>query len=150
MIYDTVENMSLYFDKDPRFAKVCKAYEDFMKNPVESGRIDIEPEKVWCNVSKYETKLREGAKYESHREFADVQLMVEGEELIGWAPFDECTITDDFKEGGDIAFMTAENDIMLPLRKGYFMVFFPEDAHMPCIKSPASDTAFKLVFKVKL
>ena len=64
--------------------------------------------------------------------------------------FDECNITEDFKEGCDIAFMDAPNGQFLALKKGYFMVFFPQDAHAPCRKSENSDFAHKLVFKIKL
>ncbi len=150
MIYDTVENMAFYFEKNEKLKKVLDAYNEFIKAPFDEGRIDIEPDKIWCNVSKYKTKSADGAKYESHKKFLDVQLMFDGEEKIGWAPFSECTITDDFKDGGDIAFMTNENGQFIDLKKGYFAVFFPSDAHMPCIRSEKTDTAHKLVFKVEL
>ena len=149
MIYDKTENMSLYFANNEKFKKVLEAYNEFIKNPFENGKIEIIPEKIWCNVSKYETKSPEGAKYESHRKFCDVQVMFDGEEIFGWAPFDECTVTDPFGDG-DCAFMTSEHNQFFDLKKGYFAVFFPQDAHMPCLQSENSKTAHKLVFKVEL
>ena len=38
MIYDKVENMSLYFDKLHGFEKIEKAYNDFIAAPFEDGR----------------------------------------------------------------------------------------------------------------
>ncbi len=150
MIYDKVENMSLYFDKLPGFEKVEKAYNDFISAPFAEGRIDIDGDNLWCNVASYTVNPDNPLKYEAHKEYADVQVMVDGEEIFGWANTKECNITEDFKEGCDIAFMDAPKGQFFELRKGYFAVFFPEDAHAPCRKSENSDTAHKLVFKVKL
>ena len=150
MIYDKIENLSVYFDENSKFAKVEPTLREFLKSPFDSGKIEIDGDNMWCNVSRYGVADNTPIKYESHREYADVQIMVDGEENIGWASFNECNITEDFKEGSDIAFMNAPNGQLFALRKGYFLVFFPEDAHAPCRKSENSDFAHKLVFKVKL
>lgn len=150
MIFDKVENMGLYFSKLPGFEKIEEAYEDFCKNPIENGRIDIDSDNLWCNVATYTVDPDNPLKYEAHKEYADVQLMHSGAEKFGWANINECDITEDFKDGCDIAFMTSENGQFFELKKGYFAVFFPEDAHAPCRKSSASDTAHKLVYKVKI
>lgn len=149
MIYDKIENMGVYFNHIPGFEKIEKAYADFTAAPFESGKIEIDGENLFCNVASYEVKT--GApKYEAHRQYADVQVMFRGAEKFGWANIGECEITEDFKDGNDIAFMQAPNGRFFDLREGYFAVFFPQDAHAPCVKSEFSDTAHKLVFKVKL
>lgn len=150
MIYDKIENLSVYFDSNSKFARVESVLAEFLKNPFDSGKIEIDGDNMWCNVAKYNVGDGTPIKYEAHKEYADVQIMVDGEENIGWASFNECTITEDFKEGCDIAFMDAPNGQLFALRKGYFMVFFPDDAHAPCRKSENADFAHKLVFKVKL
>lgn len=150
MIYDKVENMSLYFDRLKGFEKIEKAYKEFLLNPVKEGRIDIDGDNLFCNVASYTVNPDNPLKYEAHREYADVQVMVDGEEVFGWANTKECNVTEDFEDGCDIAFMDAPNGQFFELRKGYFAVFFPEDAHAPCRKSENSDTAHKLVYKVKL
>ena len=150
MIYDKIENLSVYFDENSKFAKVEPELKKFLDNPFNEGKIEIDGDNMWCNVAHYTVNPDNPLKYEAHREYADVQIMVDGEENIGWANTKECNITEDFKEGCDIAFMDAPNGQLFALRKGYFMVFFPEDAHAPCRKSENSDFAHKLVFKVKL
>ena len=150
MIYDKIENLSVYFDSSSKFAKVESVLSEFLKNPFDSGKIEIDGDNMWCNVAKYNVEDGTPIKYEAHKEYADVQIMVDGEENIGWANLNECNITEDFKEGCDIAFMDAPNGQLFALRKGYFMVFFPEDAHAPCRKSENADFAHKLVFKVRL
>lgn len=150
MIFDKVENMSLYFDKLPGFEKIEEAYKAFCAAPIDSGRIDIDGDNLWCNVASYTVDPTAPLKYEAHKAYADVQLMFEGAEKFGWANINECNITEDFKDGNDIAFMNSENGQFFELKKGYFAVFFPEDAHAPCRKSELSDTAHKLVYKVKI
>lgn len=148
MIFDKVENMPFYFDGDEDFKKVLKAYNDFSQAPFESGRIDITPEKSWCNVSKYEAKACDSLKLEAHKKFIDVQLMFDGGEKIGWAPVSECTVTQSYDENGDIAFMTSDDAQFIELKKGYFAVFFPQDAHAPCLADSKNTFSHKLVFKV--
>ena len=150
MIYDKVQNMGLYFNSLKGFEKIEEEYNKFCESPITEGRIDIDGDKLWCNVASYTVNPENPLKYEAHREYADVQIMFDGEELFGWANIKDCTITEDFKDGCDIAFMDAPDGQFFALRKGYFAVFFPEDAHAPCRKSENSDTAHKLVFKVKL
>ena len=150
MIYDKVENMGLYFNSIKGFKAVEGVYKDFCANPFPSGRIDIDGDNMWCNVASYTVDADNPLKYEAHKAYADVQVMFDGEEIFGWANTNECNITQDFKDGDDIAFMDAPEGQFFRLKKGYFAVFFPEDAHAPCRKSEFSDTAHKLVFKVKL
>jgi hypothetical protein len=52
---------------------------------------------MWCNVASYEVSGDGPLKYEAHREYADVQIMFDGEENFGWANIKECNITEDFK-----------------------------------------------------
>ncbi len=150
MIYDKIENLSIYFKDSEIFGAVEPSLKEFLKSPFDSGKIEIDGDNMWCNVAKYEVKADTPLKYEAHKAYADVQVMVDGEESFGWANINECVITEDFKDGNDIAFMDAPNGQFFALRKGYFAVFFPEDAHAPCRKSDNSDFAHKLVFKVKL
>ncbi len=150
MIYDRIENLSLYFGGKDRFCEIEGVLKEFLNAPFDSGRIDVDGDNVWCNVASYTVEAKDEVKYEAHRKYADVQIMVEGEEIIGYSNINDCTITEDFKPDNDIAFMTSDKGVMIPLRKGYFMALYPEDAHAPCLKSENSDFAQKLVFKVKI
>ncbi len=150
MIYDKIENMGIYFNSLENFKAVEPTLNDFLKNPFDSGKIEIDGDNMWCNVAKYDVKADAPLKYEAHKAYADVQVMVDGEEKFGWANINECNITENFKDDNDIAFMDAPNGQFFALKKGYFAVFFPEDAHAPCRKSANADFAHKLVFKVKL
>ena len=150
MIFDKTENMPFYFDGNESLKSVLKAYGDFSHAPFDSGRIDITPNKAWCNVSKYEAKNTDEIKLEAHKKFIDVQLMFDGGEKIGWAPVSDCTVTEEYDENGDIAFMTSESTQFIELKKGYFAVFFPQDAHAPCLSDGKNAFSHKLVLKVTI
>lgn len=149
MIFDKLENMKDYRSIMPQLKAIENYVLAFKQNPeTEGGELDGDNLKV--SVSTYETRTHEGAKYEAHRKYADVQVVVSGREIIGWAPVSDCTLVDDFKEDGDIAFYTCEKGTMGIVNEDYFMVLFPQDAHMPCLKVADDETVTKLVFKVKI
>ena len=49
------------------------------------GKTPIDGENIYINFSEYETKPGEKVVLESHRKYIDIQVMVEGEELMGYA-----------------------------------------------------------------
>lgn len=94
-------------------------------------------------------KPAEGALFEAHRSYLDVQYIVEGEETVGWAPLDTVTPTVEFDTGKDIGRYTGQAQF-LHIPAGTCYVAFPEDAHMPGVTLDEEKPARKLVFKLKL
>jgi beta-galactosidase beta subunit len=45
----------------------------------------------------------------------------------------------------DIGFFNDEPDAFIPVRAGYFVIFFPEDSHMPLI---GDEVLHKVVIKI--
>ncbi len=150
MIFDTVKNMKYYSSIMPQLDKIQAFTLDFMAGKMENKRYDLDGDKLFVSPSTYMPKDREGAEYESHIKYADVQVVVKGHEYIGVAPLEDCNVTKPFEDGGDIAFYTSDNGSFCLLEEGYFLVLFPQDAHMPCIKVNDNEEVTKLVFKVKL
>ncbi|MGO9289953.1 MAG: YhcH/YjgK/YiaL family protein, partial [Polyangia bacterium] len=81
------------------------------------------------------------------RAFIDIQVMVAGEELIGYVPRVLCTeksndLANDFQElQGTPEYLT--------LRPGCFAIYFPEDGHHPGIATGAyTGLIRKIVIKV--
>ena len=152
MITDKIENMPMYFACLPRLKEVYAAACDCMAGKYTTGqKVSLDGDALFYSVSAYGTKSLEGAKYESHFNYADVQLVISGAEAIYWAPLTDCTLTDPAKEGSDIAFYNSENGSPVVLHPGCFTLLMPQDAHMPCISpcGKAGDVV-KAVFKVKL
>ncbi len=75
---------------------------------------------------------RSGAKLEIHRKYIDIQLVLSGNEEIGWKPTLACSQPEaDFDASRDLGFFRDSPALWLPMTADTFAVFFPEDAHAP-------------------
>ena len=100
-------------------------------------------------VQKLTTKAWETSQLEAHREFLDIQYIVKGKEVVGWAPVDTLTPADEFNTAKDKGMYAGECDFM-DIRAGYCYVVFPEDAHMPGSHLTEAKQYKKLVIKLKV
>ena len=82
MIFDKIENLDRYRE----FAEYGKLIRDFIKQDksehLAEGRYKLDGENLFALVQTYETKDKDDAQMESHRKYADLQFMEEGEERI--------------------------------------------------------------------
>ena len=98
-------------------------------------------------VQENDTKPAEGQLLEAHREFLDIQYILEGGETVGWAPIEKLTLDGEFNTVKDKGMYAGECDFM-DIRAGYCYVVFPEDAHMPGSHLTQPQHYKKLVIKL--
>ena len=116
---------------------------------------DLEPKTVELSggnrffIQQVTTRPAEGATFEAHRNYLDVQYILEGEEYVGWAPLE--TVTEDvpYSSEKDIGFYTGPAEIFR-VTAGNCYVVFPEDAHMPGMHLDAPKSLKKIVIKLKV
>lgn len=103
-------------------------------------------------VSEYETKPMATSKFEAHREFIDVQLILSGAEIIGVTPTATMTDADrigEYNSEKDVEFYGVKGDFeKLALSAGDFAILYPEDAHMPGVHEVEPVHIKKIVLKV--
>ncbi len=147
MIYDTLLHVDAYRRLHPRIAQALTLLRDtdFAKLP--DGTYEVEGRDLFYFLQTYETKA-ENPTPEAHKLYADIMLMLSGEEVIGVAPLEWVTDTGDRPEG-DIRFYRGET-VPILLKKDRFAVFLPGDAHAPGIAPDSPKTVRKCVVKVKL
>lgn len=147
MIIDRIQQASRYsgFDAGIRMALEYLAKTDFTGIP--DGRIDIDGDKVFALVQRYETKPRNQGKWETHRRYSDVQYVASGVESMGYAPAGRLTVSEPYSGERDCTFYTGSGDFVT-VRAGMFVVFFPDDAHMPCLTCETPVPVLKVVVKV--
>ncbi len=154
MISGKIEDLKRYFSLHPTMEFVDKFLAEYSAEPKPDGGYEIIPGRLNANIQSYKTGSAEEKRFEAHRKFADVQVVVKGNERIDWADLSVCTdvISEEYSKGGDIAFYADPKYLSsVTLETGMFMVMFPEDAHKPCVMAgnePESVT--KIVFKVLL
>jgi YhcH/YjgK/YiaL family protein len=114
------------------------------------GRVEIDGDRVFALVQRYETMMTDAPKFECHRKYIDVQFIVSGEEVIGWAPLSRMTITEAYDAGKDICFGTVATGkwTLVYLQAGELAVLWPEDGHAPKVAGGVSSPVMKLVVKV--
>ena len=86
---------------------------------------------------------------EAHRKFLDIQYIVKGKEVMGWADLAACTPTGEFSEEKDIGFYSGDFDY-ITVNEGICYVVFPEDVHMPGRHLDVPNDFVKVVVKLKV
>src|SRR3972149_6648286 len=106
-------------------------------------------DRVFAIVQRYETMITDAPKFEHHKKHIDVQYIVSGEEIIGWAPMDMMAITEVYDADRDIGFGTVVKGRWTPLllQAGQVAVLYPEDGHAPKLAAHAPSAVLKIVVK---
>ncbi|MDP4210863.1 MAG: YhcH/YjgK/YiaL family protein [Bacteroidota bacterium] len=149
MIIDQLENASLYYGIGERFAKGLEYLKNTDFSKVEAGKYEIDGKNVFASVSEYDSKQPDAAKWEAHENYADIQFLVSGKEKMGYAPLETTTVKEAYNAEKDIVILNASGDYVTAT-PGTFIIFFPKDAHAPCIAIGKSAPVKKVVIKVKV
>ena len=86
---------------------------------------------------------------EAHRKYLDIQYIVKGKEVVGWADLNDCQIVGEFNEEKDIG-KYAGDFVYTTINEGICYVAFPEDAHMPGRHLDVPNDFVKVVVKLKV
>ena len=150
MILDTVENLIKYTNI-PHVDDIKGFLENTNIDALSEGDHPIKGEDLYVKVLKYLPKEADKNNFETHEIYTDVQVIVEGEELMQIAPLDFLEKKTDCEVEGDFQFFCANNYVSdIVVRKGQFIVFFPREAHKPgCLYQDIKNPVMKLVFKAK-
>jgi YhcH/YjgK/YiaL family protein len=149
MIIDKIENSKLYEGISQRIKEAF----DYIRNTdlknIKPGKYEIDGENIFALISEYKTKAESEGKLEAHRKYIDVQYVISGEELMGYAPLGIQQFLESYKDENDINFFNGEKSFTKVL-SGMFAIFFPEDVHMPGISTGKISNVKKLVIKVRI
>ena len=130
-----------------RLEKALKFLRETDFSKLEDGKLEIEGDKIFVNISTYMTRSNEFP--EAHKKYADVQYIIEGEEYIGVASLDD--MQDEIVSDPDNDFWQYRGETSnIRLGKGQFAVFFPQDAHAPGRFIKEAKSVRKAVVKVQM
>ena len=102
-------------------------------------------------VKSYETKDVEDCKFESHRQYVDIQYMVEGKEAMSVIDINRVNPTTEYNTEKDIMFFDNPKECAtLTLSSGNFITFYPNDAHRPSMKAQEKEVILKAIGKVRI
>jgi len=97
----------------------------------------------------YDSKPASDCFFESHRDYIDVQFILEGEEVIRVAHRENLTIEMPYDASMDLIKYHDTTDYSeITLHAGDIAIFYPDDAHMPCVQVGTPTKVVKSVVKV--
>lgn len=148
MIFDSLEKLSIYRNIHPHFADVENFISGTDLNTLPDGKHPVNSSGAYVSVNEYFPKPESECFIECHRLFIDIQIITKGSELIGFAQLHDCKTTMPYDKEKDLEKLEGTVSY-LPMTPEMFAVFFPHDAHMPCVRIQNSDCRVKkIVFKI--
>jgi len=104
------------------------------ENKVECGHYDFS-DGAYANVLNANLHPIPECGYEAHRKYIDIQMVIEGEEVIGIEDLEtmragECVFTYDEKKDAEL-WRHNDNGTHHHLKAGDYLIILPEHAHMP-------------------
>lgn len=148
MVFDTLKNAPIYYGLGARFKTALEWLCAADPSTMESGvRVDIDGDNIYATYFDIDTLPREQSKLEAHRNYADIQCLLDGSELMGYAPIGTMSPISDYEP--DIRFYNGDWET-LSVRPGSFYIVWPQDLHAPRVANGAVSRVRRLVIKVRL
>ncbi len=138
-------------------SKKIKEALDFLHNtdlqelPV--GRTDIDGDNIFALMQSYQSRMEhDEPKFELHRKYVDVQYLISGAEIMGWALHNLFTETVPYNQETDVVLGTIPagewSPVLFPA--GRVIVFYPTDAHASGLAVDQPEEVKKVIIKVAL
>ena len=150
MIYDKFKNIELYFDKGQQLRKAIDFALGFDKSQPD-GRYEIDGDNIFAIVMTYETKPVEELKFEGHKKYIDIQLLLEGQEYMDVSLDKNLVVDTSYSKQNDVAlFAQPQHYSSVLLKSGNFAIVFPDDLHQPGRMIKRAEQVRKMVIKVRV
>jgi YhcH/YjgK/YiaL family protein len=118
-------------------------------NKLQMGRNEISGDQVFVNRFNYQTMTEEKAIWEGHIQYADIHVVLSGQEKIGVSHVDSLTPTEKKPEEDFLGF-EGKVTAWLPMTTEDILIVFPEDIHKVKVIEGQSTLVEKACFKVKV
>ncbi|HMH24145.1 MAG TPA: YhcH/YjgK/YiaL family protein [Puia sp.] len=152
MITSTLAQLHWYKIISPNFAAAIDYALTTDLSGAEPGKYEIDGDNAFAILNEYITKTIDECEAESHQDYADIQIMIDGTERFGYAPLIGQEPSVPFQLDNDVAFYELpETELSyITLHPGQFILFFPSDIHQPEVLQHQPAPVKKLVIKVKI
>lgn len=148
MIVDSIRNLEQYRGLHNNLDTVI----DFLQNcdlkALADGKTIIDGERVYVNVMEADLRDAEGAEYEYHKRYADLQIDILGSEYLEWT--DRAELTKSFDETVDFGLAAGDAGSGITLGNDRLAIFLPGEYHKPSCKTAKDTHVRKAVFKIEM
>ena len=134
----------------PLFALAAEEMGRLLDEDAPEGRYDIKGDELFINIMSYETNAYENCVYENHKNYIDIQMMMEGEEDIGFAAEEKLSLKTPYTPDITV-FDMAEPEETARISRGIACIIFPPEPHAPGMAvNGRPQKVKKMVAKVRL
>lgn len=144
MIIDKMDSIRFYADLLPNLENGLKAIE--AQEVLTVGRYEFEG--GFFMVQEGQTRPLEEKNYEVHRNYIDVQIILEGSEEVGWGYLTDLTTVTPYNPDKDVEFLSGSSEHSMKVTAGMFWVGFPQDGHKPGGHTKEQQNYRKIVMKL--
>lgn len=148
MVIDKLEHAHRYTAMGEGIAKALQYLKDTDLATIAVGKHVIDGDRLFAIVQEYETMDSASEQMESHRKYTDVQYAASGVELVGHALLGSQQVSKEYNADEDFMLYADKPDFYTQMDAGTFMIFFPTDLHMPCLRVDGPVKVKKVVVKV--
>lgn len=120
---------------------------DFLKG--QPGRNVVEGDDLFYNLVEVDTRELKDCFFETHKDYIDIHVVVEGEEGIGYSLQEELTAETEYDKASDFQKFAGEAKQIFTVKNDRFIIFFPEEPHMPLMALDTPKKIKKAIFKIK-
>lgn len=152
MIYGHIKDLASSFAWLPTPLKTAVEHlktTDFAALP--AGNYELQGHDIRVQVVDMLTRPQADTRPEVHRQYVDVQFLVQGAEKIGVAvdTGHNLVFSDQLAERDLLLYTDVDNESALTMTPGSFAVFFPTDVHRPGCVVDQPQAIRKVVIKVR-
>ena len=146
MIIDSLTHLKDYVSLNPLFQDVVDFISHIDLKEQKQGIVKIKGDDLFANFTIAEGKTKDQAKLETHDKMIDIQIPIGTTETMGYIPRVKLPVSV-YDSQKDITFYEETPENFFNVNVGEFVIFFPQDAHAPCISH--EEQIQKVIFKVK-
>ena len=132
MIFDRWQQFERFASLHPGFPEAFDALSQQMASGFSPGKHVFLEDRLWIIAEQATGRTPEFSPLEVHRKMIDIQLVLAGDETIGWRSLGDCRLVQQpYDSGRDIGFFSDEPVAWIKVPPNHFCIFFPNDAHAP-------------------
>ena len=148
MIIDSLNGLERYLLMHKNFEKAYHFLKAYNLEHMEEGKHIIDGDNIYASISIGEGKQPEEVVLEAHDSYIDIQMLISGDETMGWKDRSACNDEKaKYEADNDIIFFNDLPDVYFTLEPNHVVIFFPHDAHAPMI---GEGIIKKVVIKIKI
>lgn len=148
MIIDNLKNIEKYKEVSPKVADFLKT----LSKDTPVGHYEIE-DGAFANVDVYTTKLHKDCKFEAHKNYIDIQMLLDGVEELDYTAVEGLKVSEAYDKNRDVMFFeTPQKSLDKVILQGdKFAFIYPHEAHQPQMAQNVKPSEVKkVVVKIRV